>query len=72
MNDELEEITPPGSVAPVFLDPNPVGPFDAPPDLDARAQEQAVARETGRAKLRALGLTDDEIDNLGGPAPFGP
>lgn len=50
-----EDITPDDSVAPVYLDPTPGEPVEAPVFEDDAAVKAAAV-----AKLTALGLTPDE------------
>jgi hypothetical protein len=49
----LEEVTPENSVVPIFINPVPTEPIDPP-------AFQHKAKEAGKAKLMALGLTEKE------------
>lgn len=53
------DITPVGSFAPIMLDPVATQGFEVE-DLSAGRAAQDALRESGRAKLMALGLTEEE------------
>lgn len=65
MTDGLKDITPEGSVSPVFHDPTPMVPSDVP-DFIALAAAQEAVRASAVAKLTALGLTEAEARAITG------
>ena len=67
MTIPTEEITPEGSVAPVWLDPTPIVQAETP-DISEQLATQLAARAAGIAKLMALGLTEEEAEALAGGA----
>ena len=60
-----EDITPAGSVVPVFLDPTPKEPSPVF-DLEAEAEARQLLRQSGIDKLMALGLSEDEAKAIAG------
>lgn len=63
-----EDITPDGSVSPVFLDPTPAvfDPTIVEEDPQIAIREADERRAAGIAKLVALGLTEDEARAIAG------
>lgn len=57
----LEDITPDDSVAPVFLDTTPPVEVGDVVDINALIAATQASKQAAAAKLRTLGLTDDEV-----------
>jgi len=69
----MKDITPEGSIVPIYLDPIPKAQQEADAanraeykaKVEAEADAKAEAKATAQAKLAALGLTVEDLQALG-------